>query len=115
MNTPIVTEIRRNGNPVGERVELARYTVPGAGTRILYGQRVDGVAFCRRTLSFSTPHWGPARTAGVVLVSRSKRTEVRAPQDGNEQTNDGGSAEAPTPRRPGAVAPAPAWSWRGTP
>jgi hypothetical protein len=43
MNTPIVTEIRRNGNPVGERVELARYTVPDAGTRILYGQRVDGV------------------------------------------------------------------------
>jgi hypothetical protein len=43
MNTPIVTEIRRNGNRVGERVELARYTVPDAGTRILYGQRVDGV------------------------------------------------------------------------
>ena len=43
MNTPIVTEIRRNGNPVGERVELARYSVPDAGSRILYGQRVDGV------------------------------------------------------------------------
>ena len=42
MNTPIVTEIRRNGNPVGERVELARYTVAG-GERVLYGQRVDGV------------------------------------------------------------------------
>jgi hypothetical protein len=42
MTTPTVTEIRRNGNPVGERVELARYTVP-AGERILYGQRVDGV------------------------------------------------------------------------
>jgi hypothetical protein len=42
MTTPTVTEIRRNGNPVGERVELARYTVPG-GQRVLYGQRVDGV------------------------------------------------------------------------
>ncbi len=42
MTTPTVTEIRRNGNPVGERVELGRYTVP-AGERILYGQRVDGV------------------------------------------------------------------------
>jgi hypothetical protein len=42
MTTPTVTEIRRNGNPVGERVEVARYTVP-AGERIVYGQRVHGV------------------------------------------------------------------------
>ena len=42
MTTPTVTEIRRNGNPVGERIELARYTVP-AGERVLYGQRVNGV------------------------------------------------------------------------
>ena len=44
MTTPTVTEIRRNGNPVGERVELARYTVP-VGPRVLYGQRVNGVRF----------------------------------------------------------------------
>ena len=42
MTTPTVTEIRRNGNPVGERTELARYTV-SAGQRILYAQRVNGV------------------------------------------------------------------------
>lgn len=42
MTTPSVTETRRNGNPVGERMELARYTVP-VGERILYGQRVNGV------------------------------------------------------------------------
>ena len=42
MTTPTVTEIRRNGNPVGERIELARYTVP-VGARVLYGQRVNGV------------------------------------------------------------------------
>jgi hypothetical protein len=42
MTTPTITEIRRNGNPVGERVELARYTVP-TGERIVYGQRVNGV------------------------------------------------------------------------
>ena len=42
MTTPTVTEIRRNGNHVGERIELARYTVP-AGERVLYGQRVNGV------------------------------------------------------------------------
>jgi hypothetical protein len=42
MIAPTVTEIRRNGTPVGERIELARYTVP-AGERVLYGQRVNGV------------------------------------------------------------------------
>jgi hypothetical protein len=42
MTTPTVIETRRNGNPVGERVELARYTVP-AGERVVYGQRVNGV------------------------------------------------------------------------
>jgi hypothetical protein len=43
MTTPTVIETRRNGNPVGERVELARYTVPSAGERVIYGQRVHGV------------------------------------------------------------------------
>jgi hypothetical protein len=42
MTTPTVTEIRRNGNPVGERIELARYSVH-VGERVLYGQRVSGV------------------------------------------------------------------------
>lgn len=42
MTTRIVTEIGRNGNPVGERITLARYTMP-AGQRVLYGQRVNGV------------------------------------------------------------------------
>jgi hypothetical protein len=42
MTTPTVIETRRNGNPVGERVELGRYSVP-AGERILYGQRVHGI------------------------------------------------------------------------
>jgi len=41
VTTPTVTETRRNGNPVGQRTELARYTVP-AGERVLYGQRVNG-------------------------------------------------------------------------
>lgn len=42
MTTPTVTETGRNGNPVGERMEIARYTVP-VGERVLYGQRVNGV------------------------------------------------------------------------
>jgi hypothetical protein len=42
MTTPTVTELVRNGNRVGERVELARYTIP-AGERILHGQRINGV------------------------------------------------------------------------
>jgi len=45
MNTATVIETRRNGSTVGEvgeRIELARYTVP-SGERSLYGQRVNGV------------------------------------------------------------------------
>ena len=42
MITPTVTKTPRNGNPVGERVELGRYRIP-AGERIVYSQRVDGV------------------------------------------------------------------------
>ena len=42
MTTPTVTELVRNGNRVGKRVELARYTIP-AGERVLYGQRINGV------------------------------------------------------------------------
>jgi hypothetical protein len=42
MTTPTITETRRNGNPVGERTELARYTIP-SGERVLYGQRVNDV------------------------------------------------------------------------
>ena len=59
MTTPTVTEIRRNGNPVGERIELARYTVP-AGERVLYGQRVNGVVrFLRGNLVVLVGSLGP--------------------------------------------------------
>jgi hypothetical protein len=61
MTTPTVTEIRRNGNPVGERIELARYSVP-VGERVLYGQRVKGVV--RVT---DVPACGPGR---AYLVER---------------------------------------------
>ena len=43
MITPTVTELVRNGNPVGERVELGRYRVPSVGERVIYGQRINGV------------------------------------------------------------------------
>jgi hypothetical protein len=43
MTTPTVTELVRNGNHVGGRVELGRYAVPTGGQRIIYGQRVNGV------------------------------------------------------------------------
>ena len=41
MTTPTITELIGNGNHVGNRVELARYTTP-AGGRVLYGQRING-------------------------------------------------------------------------
>jgi hypothetical protein len=59
---------RRPTVQVGERVELARYTV-SAGQRILYGQRVDGVVRVTDC---------PARGRG-----RSYLVERELEQDGN--------------------------------
>ena len=42
MSTPTTATGPRRRVRVGERVELARYTV-ASGERVLYGQRVDGV------------------------------------------------------------------------
>ena len=61
MTTPTVTETVRNGNPVGKRTELGRYTIT-AGERVLYGQRIAGVV---RVTD------GPASGRGrAVLVER---------------------------------------------
>ena len=62
MTTPTVIELVRNGNLVGERVELGRYTAASVGERIVYGQRVDGVV---RFLP----------TDGVVLVAHQGLSE----------------------------------------
>jgi hypothetical protein len=43
MTTPTVTQTRPNANHVGERVELARYTLPDGEQRVLYGERVNGM------------------------------------------------------------------------
>jgi hypothetical protein len=43
MTTPTVTETRRNGSHVGERIELGRYLTDAGVERVLYGQRVATV------------------------------------------------------------------------
>jgi hypothetical protein len=43
MTTPTVSEIRRNGNHVGERMELGRYRTDDGVERVLYGQRIANV------------------------------------------------------------------------
>ena len=43
MTTPTVTETRRNGNAVGERVELGRYCTNAGQERVVYGQRIATV------------------------------------------------------------------------
>ena len=43
MTTPTVTETRRNGSTVGERVELGRYRTAAGEERRLYGQRISAV------------------------------------------------------------------------
>ena len=69
MTTPTVTELVRNGNRVGQRVELARYTIAG-GERVLYGQRVDGVV--RVT---DNPANGPGR---AYLIERELERDGNA-------------------------------------
>ena len=63
MTTPTVTELVRNGNHVGKRVELARYNTP-AGERVLHGQRINGVV---RFLP-EEPGGCPSNCVGVSLV-----------------------------------------------
>ena len=67
-------------------------------------------AFCRRSRSFSTRHWVPARAAGAVLVSRSGRSRGRTRLASSEVMTITGRRR-PEPR--GAVVPAFVWSWRG--
>ena len=68
MTTPTVTELVRNGNRVGKRVELARYTIP-AGERVLHGQRINGVVrFLLEEPVVLDSVRPSARTARVVLV-----------------------------------------------
>jgi hypothetical protein len=43
MTTPTVTDTRRNGDHIGERIELGRYRTNAGVERILYGQRVGTV------------------------------------------------------------------------
>jgi hypothetical protein len=43
MTAPRVTEIRRDGNHVGERMELGRYRTYAGVERVLYGQRIASV------------------------------------------------------------------------
>jgi hypothetical protein len=88
MTTPTVTEIRRNGNPVGERIELARYTVP-IGQRVLYGQRVNGVVrFLLGSNAVLVPPAGFSED-GTCGSRRQKRQNSAcapggAPSDGRE-------------------------------
>ncbi len=72
MTTPTVIETRRNGNAVGERMELARYTSP-VGERVLYGQRVNGIVRVTDV---------PARGRG-----RAYLVERELEQDGYEALN----------------------------
>jgi hypothetical protein len=76
MTTPTVTELVRNGNRVGQRVELARYSIP-AGERVLHGQRINGVVrFLPGEPGVLVWARTPARTAPVVLVAGGCAADV---------------------------------------
>jgi hypothetical protein len=83
MTTVTVTELVRNAGPLGQRVELARYSVP-EGERILYGQRVDGVV--RFLLG--------KRDVLVVSACRSEDSRCRPRKAPPEAANDVGERRA---------------------
>lgn len=70
MMTATVTDTRRNGNRVGERVELGRQRVP-VGEIVLSGQRVDSVVrfFLCQGSSRSRVGQARVRTTPVVFVA----------------------------------------------
>ena len=70
MMTATVTDTRRNGNRVGERVELGRQRVP-VGEIVLSGQRVDSVVrfFCARGAVALVSARLVLRTTPVVFVA----------------------------------------------
>ena len=70
MTSPTVIETRRNGNTVGQRRELARYSVP-SGERILYGQRVAGVVVFQ-----------PGKRDVLVVSSRPCEDDTCRPREG---------------------------------
>ena len=87
MTTPTVTELVRNGNRVGKRVELARYTIP-AGERVLHGQRINGVVrFLPGTLSSSIGVRADERGRHVSF-SRivAQREDAQTRYDRNDRT-----------------------------
>jgi hypothetical protein len=86
MTTPTITETRRNANPVGERVELARYSLLDGTERVLHGQRVLGVV-----------RFLPERR--VVLVVPLDRSEDHACRP-REARAEGGRPNAARHKRP---------------
>ena len=87
MMTPTVTDTRRNGNRVGERVELGRQRVP-VGEIVLSGQRVDSVVrfFCARGAVALVSARLVLRTTPVVFVARVWRQDA-----GEKRRNDQGA------------------------
>ena len=102
------------GQRTGVRVELARYTVP-AGERVLYGQRFDGVA-CFLPEEPVVLDSALGSNEGSGCCPREPLQEDGSPSTARHKraTTMAGKRRQPTLRRSGAVAPAPAWSWRGT-
>ena len=77
MTTPTDTELVRNGNHVGKRVELARYRIP-AGERVLQGQRINGVVrFLSRSDAVVVQVWSRSED-GCCRSREASRSEARS-------------------------------------
>ena len=84
MTTPTVIETRRNGNGVGERIELGRYRTDAGMERVLYGQRVATVV---RVIDVPVDHPGRAYLVERGLEQDGYAALLALVQDYLDQAN----------------------------
>ena len=95
MTTPTVTETRRNGNAVGERVELGRYCTNAGEERVVYGQRIATVV----RVTDVPDHRKAARTSSSA-GSRRTATPRCLPSCATTSSRRMSSERRPCRRRP---------------
>jgi hypothetical protein len=84
VTTPAIIETRRNGNDVGERIELGRYRTDAGVERVLYGQRVATVV---RITDVPVDHPGRAYLVERGLEQDSYAALLALVQDYLDQAN----------------------------
>lgn len=95
MTTPTVIETRRNGNHVGERMELGRYRTAAGVERVLYGQRVANVVrFLPQEPVVLDSASGASENSGCCPREPFHEEQLEPRTTHTSKNENGGSAEA---------------------